>query len=198
MMQPGRPSTRWPACSNWAIRVDPPSRRPRNPATRVASISPAHSRGLRRAPGAHGRASSSYLPVRGEHRFNFSFSGLKTAVLNLLRQLEQDEAAPRPAQTAADIAAAFQAASGGCPGGQNSGRRHRVRRQAGLHLRRGRRQSPPAPDRRTAIRADGPAAALSAPLSLHRQRRNDRRRGLPPPRAKPGPCACNCEQRPCP
>lgn len=47
---------------------------------------------------------------QAEHRFNFSFSGLKTAVLNLTRRLEQegeDAAAP---QTAADIAAAFQAA----------------------------------------------------------------------------------------
>ncbi|MCY4090760.1 MAG: tRNA (adenosine(37)-N6)-threonylcarbamoyltransferase complex transferase subunit TsaD [Caldilineaceae bacterium] len=60
--------------------------------------------------GDHAGEPASYLPVRGEHRFNFSFSGLKTAVLNLLRQLEQDEAAPRPAQTAADIAAAFQMA----------------------------------------------------------------------------------------
>ena len=51
-----------------------------------------------------------YLPARGEHRFNFSFSGLKTAVLNLMRQLERDGAAPRPTQIVANIAAAFQMA----------------------------------------------------------------------------------------
>ena len=50
------------------------------------------------------------LPVRGEHRFNFSFSGLKTAVLNLMRQLEQEGTEARQAQTASDIAAAFQMA----------------------------------------------------------------------------------------
>ena len=50
------------------------------------------------------------LPVRGEHRFNFSFSGLKTAVLNLMRQLEREGTEARQTQTAADIAAAFQMA----------------------------------------------------------------------------------------
>lgn len=50
------------------------------------------------------------LPVHGEHRFNFSFSGLKTAVLNLMRQLEREGMEARQAQTAADIAAAFQMA----------------------------------------------------------------------------------------
>ncbi len=48
------------------------------------------------------------LPVHGEHRFNFSFSGLKTAVLNLIRQLEREGTDARQTQTAADIAAAFQ------------------------------------------------------------------------------------------
>ena len=55
-------------------------------------------------------AQPSYLPARGENRFNFSFSGLKTAVLNLMRQLERDGAQPRRTQTVADIAAAFQMA----------------------------------------------------------------------------------------
>ncbi|MCB9152146.1 MAG: tRNA (adenosine(37)-N6)-threonylcarbamoyltransferase complex transferase subunit TsaD [Caldilineaceae bacterium] len=45
-----------------------------------------------------------------DHRFNFSFSGLKTAVLNLVRQLESDGADPREPQLAAHIAASFQAA----------------------------------------------------------------------------------------
>ena len=55
-------------------------------------------------------AQASPLPVRGEHRFNFSFSGLKTAVLNLMRQLEREGTEARHTQTAADIAAAFQMA----------------------------------------------------------------------------------------
>lgn len=46
-----------------------------------------------------------------EHRFNFSFSGLKTAVLNLTRQLEREGTDPRAAQTAAEISAGFQAAA---------------------------------------------------------------------------------------
>ena len=45
-----------------------------------------------------------------EHRFNFSFSGLKTAVLHLVRQLEQDGVALAAATVVADIAAAFQTA----------------------------------------------------------------------------------------
>lgn len=50
------------------------------------------------------------LPVRGEHRFNFSFSGLKTAVLNLMRQLGREGTEARQPQTASDIATAFQMA----------------------------------------------------------------------------------------
>lgn len=44
------------------------------------------------------------------HRFNFSFSGLKTAVLNLVRQLEQDGIDLTDATVVADIAATFQTA----------------------------------------------------------------------------------------
>lgn len=50
------------------------------------------------------------LMTHDENRFNFSFSGLKTAVLNLTRQLEQEGVSPTEAQVAADIAASFQAA----------------------------------------------------------------------------------------
>ncbi|MEZ4860859.1 MAG: tRNA (adenosine(37)-N6)-threonylcarbamoyltransferase complex transferase subunit TsaD [Caldilineaceae bacterium] len=45
-----------------------------------------------------------------EHRFNFSFSGLKTAVLNLVRQLEAAGADLQEQQLVADIAATFQQA----------------------------------------------------------------------------------------
>ncbi len=48
------------------------------------------------------------LTKQSEHRFNFSFSGLKTAVLNLVRQLETGGVEPTAPETAADIAAAFQ------------------------------------------------------------------------------------------
>jgi N6-L-threonylcarbamoyladenine synthase len=45
-----------------------------------------------------------------EHRFNFSFSGLKTAVFNLVRQLEQAEQPITQPGLVADLAAAFQEA----------------------------------------------------------------------------------------
>ncbi len=45
-----------------------------------------------------------------EHRFNFSFSGLKTAVLNLVRELERDGADLHDVGLLADLAASFQAA----------------------------------------------------------------------------------------
>jgi len=45
-----------------------------------------------------------------EHRFNFSFSGLKTAVLNLVRQLERQGEDVHAIQLKADIAASFQRA----------------------------------------------------------------------------------------
>jgi N6-L-threonylcarbamoyladenine synthase len=48
------------------------------------------------------------LMTQGEHRFNFSFSGLKTAVLNLTRRLQQEGLDPADTQVAADIAASFQ------------------------------------------------------------------------------------------
>jgi N6-L-threonylcarbamoyladenine synthase len=50
------------------------------------------------------------LMDREKHRFNFSFSGLKTAVLNLTRQLEREGTDPTAVQTASDIAASFQEA----------------------------------------------------------------------------------------
>jgi len=43
-----------------------------------------------------------------EHRFDFSFSGLKTAVLNLVRQLEREGQDIHDAALAADLAASFQ------------------------------------------------------------------------------------------
>jgi N6-L-threonylcarbamoyladenine synthase len=45
-----------------------------------------------------------------EHRYDFSFSGLKTATLNLVRQLEREGADVQAVQTVADLAASFQEA----------------------------------------------------------------------------------------
>jgi N6-L-threonylcarbamoyladenine synthase len=45
-----------------------------------------------------------------EHRFNFSFSGLKTAVLNLTRELARTGADLTESQLLADLAASFQEA----------------------------------------------------------------------------------------
>lgn len=50
------------------------------------------------------------LRNRAEHRFNFSFSGLKTAVLNLTRKLEENGEDLSEPQLLADLAASFQAA----------------------------------------------------------------------------------------
>lgn len=62
----------------------------------------------------HGDATRFALPrplsQGGEHRFNFSFSGLKTAVLNLTRDLEREGADLREPQLLSDLAASFQAA----------------------------------------------------------------------------------------
>lgn len=50
------------------------------------------------------------LRGREDHRFNFSFSGLKTAVLNLTKKLEVDGEDLADPQLLADLAASFQAA----------------------------------------------------------------------------------------
>lgn len=50
------------------------------------------------------------LRGRADHRFNFSFSGLKTAVLNLTKKLEADGEELTEPQLLADLAASFQAA----------------------------------------------------------------------------------------
>ena len=51
------------------------------------------------------------LMQSGEHRFNFSYSGLKTAVLNLTRRLEKEGVDPTDPAVAAEIAAEFQTAA---------------------------------------------------------------------------------------
>ncbi len=61
-----------------------------------------------------GRADRFALPrplaQSNDHRYDFSFSGLKTAVLNLVRRLEQDGMDIHDPQLVADLAASFQAA----------------------------------------------------------------------------------------
>ena len=57
------------------------------------------------------RALTNYA-IQAEHRFNFSFSGLKTAVLRQVRELGNDHATvPVAALPVADLAASFQAAA---------------------------------------------------------------------------------------
>jgi N6-L-threonylcarbamoyladenine synthase len=51
------------------------------------------------------------LATNEAHRFNFSYSGLKTAVLNLLRQLAAEGVDVHAPQVVADVAASFQAAA---------------------------------------------------------------------------------------
>lgn len=51
------------------------------------------------------------LMQAGENRFNFSFSGLKTAVLNLVRSLERDGVDVQSERVTAHIAAEFQQAA---------------------------------------------------------------------------------------
>lgn len=50
------------------------------------------------------------LRLHDENRFNFSFSGLKTAVLNLLREVQKSEQESNLSSVAVDIAASFQVA----------------------------------------------------------------------------------------
>lgn len=95
---PGGPAIQAAAETGNALRFDLP-----RPLTRPG-------RRAKRQPDSQATSLPAALPVRGEHRFNFSFSGLKTAVLNLMRQLEREGTEARQAQTAADIAAAFQMA----------------------------------------------------------------------------------------
>ncbi len=95
---PGGPAIQAAAEAGDALRFDLP-----RPLTRPG-------RRAARQPDSQASSLPAVLPVRGEHRFNFSFSGLKTAVLNLMRQLEREGTEARQAQTAADIAAAFQMA----------------------------------------------------------------------------------------
>jgi N6-L-threonylcarbamoyladenine synthase len=51
------------------------------------------------------------LMQKEEHRFNFSFSGLKTAVINLVRELESKKSDLNDPVLIADLAASFQAAA---------------------------------------------------------------------------------------
>lgn len=57
------------------------------------------------------RPLAQYTGRAHEHRFNFSFSGLKTAVLNLTRELASNGIDLDDAQVKADLAASFQQAA---------------------------------------------------------------------------------------
>ncbi len=86
-----KPSTRLPACSDWAIPAVPRSSGSRN----------------RAIPGAHAFPRA----FLRDERLAFSFSGLKTAVLYALKGQDARHSSEKPdPQTIADLAASFQAA----------------------------------------------------------------------------------------
>ena len=139
----------------------------------------------RNAPRATG---SDLLPAEIARRTDFSFSGLKTAVLRLVQERQRALARRSPAA---------------------SGRRRHLRRFQRVvvdalldrtfeaarwlgrtqhrHRRRGVRQQPPARGRRSARREGGHSGFRSAAGALDRQRGDDRRRRAAPPRAALSP-----------
>ena len=113
------------------------------------------------------RALTNYA-IQPEHRFNFSFSGLKTAVLRQVRELGNDPAT----LPIADLAASFQAAVVDVLVTKTADAARDARRGAHLRLRRGGGQQGAAAGRG---RAAARARLDPAVLPLHRQRRHDRR-----------------------
>ena len=106
--------------------------------------------------------------IQAEHRFNFSFSGLKTAVLRQVRELgttQRDPAGRRPGGQ-------LPGRGGGRAGDEDRRRRADSRRGARLRLRRGGGQQGAAAGRG---RAAARARLDPALLPLHRQRGHDRR-----------------------
>lgn len=160
-MRRARPLTRWRVCSTSASLVALPFDR----------------------AAAQGDSTRFPLPHplmgHGEHRFNFSFSGLKTAVLNLTRQefTEREGLNPTDSQVAADIAASFQKVVAEVLVSKTV-IRTRVWRRANLYLWRGERQCRATQPCSNQMPRGGAAPLHSAPLPLHRQCRHDRCRRL--------------------
>ncbi len=113
-------------------------------------------------------------------KFDFSFSGLKTAVARWVENREKDGRAV-PVD---DVAASFQEAVAdvltdeGRPRREGAGHRHHG------DLRRGRRQLPAVEPRRAALRGGRHRAARAAAPAVHGQRRHDRRARCPPRRGR--------------
>jgi hypothetical protein len=139
---------------------------------------------IQRAAQQGGDASRFALP-RGlrhdeRHRFDFSFSGLKTAALNLTKHLAKEGADLTEPQLLADLAASFQAAVVDVLVDKTADAADGSRRGAGLHLRRRERQRRAAPGGDGALRRVGHPVLDPALQPVHRQRRHDRRRSVLP------------------
>jgi tRNA threonylcarbamoyl adenosine modification protein TsaD len=140
---------------------------------------------IQRAAQQGGDASRFALP-RGlrhdeRHRFDFSFSGLKTAALNLTKHLAKEGADLTEPQLAGRPGGVVSGRGGGCAGGQDRRRgADGSRGGAGLHLRRRERQRRAAPGGDGALRRVGHPVLDPALQPVHRQRRHDRRRSVLP------------------
>ena len=113
------------------------------------------------------RALTNYA-IQAEHRFNFSFSGLKTAVLRQVRELGTDPTDSPHRRPGGQL----PGRGGGCAGDEDRRCRADPRRGAHLRLRRGGGQQGAAAGRG---RAAARARVDPAVLPLHRQRGHDRR-----------------------
>ncbi len=130
------------------------------------------------AEGAH--AATRFPRARTDGRYDFSFSGLKTAVLREVegyRQRERADPGRRPGRR-------LRGGGGRCAGAQDGGRGDRPRRgRRGAGRRRG-RQPRAARDPARAAGRPRPAAAGPAAGLVHGQRRHDRCRGRLPLRGR--------------
>ena len=94
---PARPLTRWPGCWGWPTRADPPS---------TALAREGNAKAIRFPRGLTMPKYMGTAEEPGPHRYDFSFSGLKTAVARCVEGYEaRGEAVP-----VADVAASFQEA----------------------------------------------------------------------------------------
>ncbi len=108
------------------------------------------------------------------HRFDFSFSGLKTAVARWVEARERN-GEPVPV---ADVAASFQEAVADVLTRKAVAGLHRTRRRHAPDRRRGGGQLAAARHGRRALRGSRDRAAGAAARAVHRQRRHGRRAGL--------------------
>jgi hypothetical protein len=160
---PARPSTRWPSCSGW----DTPAGR--------------------RSPGQpwRGNPAAFAFPrgLKGREGFDFSFSGLKTAVLHFLRGSRPGLPAPATWPTSAPVSSR-RWWTRWCTRHSAPWRDQR-RPHPGAGRRSGRQCLPAAAvSARAAARGQPGAPGAAAGCLLHRQRRDDRPGRPWPPAAR--------------